>query len=221
MIAGVILGLLTIKPQFGLLLPLVLIACGCWRVISWEIVTTVVIVILTLVWVGPEYWSTFYHGLAESSDRVAQGWLPRELMITWYAFAIGVGLSHEWGTGLQWAVLVGLALLLAWVWRRHGTPFPVKAAALTFAIPLASPYAYYYDLVIPMIGIALILNTGLVRGYTIGISLALLWAVPTAGHLVMKMGVDFGFAVITAPILSAALITILLANPVAAHSPIR
>ena len=223
-IAGVLLGLLTIKPQFGPLLPLVLIACGCWRAIGWGIATSVVIMVLTLAWVGPDYWSAFYHGLSESIDRVAQGWLPRELMITWYAFAIGVGFPHDWAYGLQLAVFAGLAILVTWVWRRPGVPFPVRAAVLTFAIPLASPYAYYYDLVLPMIGIALILNARLVRGYAMGFTLALLWAVATMGHVVMKMGVDFAFAVLTAPVLTAALVMTvrtLRAIPVAPRSPAR
>ncbi len=206
---GVLLAFLTIKPQFGPLLPLVLIACGAWRVIGWAAAVGLIILALTLAWVGAGYWGAFFEGLSATVDQVEAGWLPRHLMINWYAFAIGAGLPNGWAYGLQIAVTAVLAVAMIWVWRQPQAPFPVKAAALTFAIPLASPYAYFYDLVLPMIGVALMLTVLRPRDYLGAAMLAAVWASPTLGHFGRVFVIDQAFALITPPILTASLFLLL------------
>ena len=89
---------------------------------------------------------------------------------------------------------------------------------LTLAIPLASPYAYFYDLVLPMIGVALMLGLRRPRDYLGAATLAMLWASPTLGHFGREFGIDQAFALLTPPILSAALL-LLLWKIAAAHQP--
>ena len=55
-IAGILFGILTIKPQFGLLLPVLLVLNGHWRVISSAVATTVLLVAATAMWFGPDIW---------------------------------------------------------------------------------------------------------------------------------------------------------------------
>lgn len=208
-LAGVLLGLLTIKPQFGPLLPLVLIACGAWRVIGWAVVTSLVILVLTLAWAGPGYWVAFFEGISDSADRLEAGWLPRYLMINWYAFGIATGLANGPAHALQLGVTAAIAAAVFWAWRRPQAPFALKAAVLTLAIPLASPYAYFYDLVLPMIGVALMLGLRRPRDYLGAATLAMLWASPTLGHFGREFGIDQAFALLTPPILSAALLLLL------------
>ena len=54
-LAGFFIGLLTLKPQLGLLIPVALIACGAWRTIASAAVTTIVISALATLVVGIEY----------------------------------------------------------------------------------------------------------------------------------------------------------------------
>jgi hypothetical protein len=117
-LAGVLLACLTIKPQFGPLLPLALIACGNWRVIGWAVAASLMILMATLAWVGPDYWGAFIEGLSNAATWVKIGWLPRHLMITWYAFGIGTDLPANWAGGLQLGFTVLLALVVIWTWRR-------------------------------------------------------------------------------------------------------
>lgn len=209
LLAGVLLGCLTIKPQFGPLLPLALIACGAWRVIGSAVVTALVILLLTLAWAGTDYWVAFIEGIPKSVDRVEAGWLPVHLMINWYAFGIGAGLSASWAHSLQLVSALAAAAAVIWTWRQPRAPFVVKAAVLTLAIPLASPYAYFYDLVLPMIGVALMLTILRPRDYVGAAMLAGLWALPTLGHFGRELGVDQAFALITAPILTISLALLL------------
>jgi alpha-1,2-mannosyltransferase len=54
--SGVLFGILTIKPQFGLLLPVLLLVTGRWRVIAAAIVTAAVLAAVTAIWFGPDVW---------------------------------------------------------------------------------------------------------------------------------------------------------------------
>lgn len=207
--AGVLLGLLTIKPQFGPLLPLVLIMMGSWRVIGWATVTAVVLFALSLAWIGVDYWAAFLNRVAESGDWIRSGWLPRHLMITWYAFGLGAGMEPASAKALQAAFSLGLAATVALAWRRAEIPFAVKAALLTFAIPLVTPYAYFYDLVLPVIGVGLLLADPRMRDPVTLSAAAAVWALPTLGHVLREAGVDTGFALIGAPILTLALGSVL------------
>ena len=206
--AGVLLAGLTIKPQFGPLLPLVLIVGGNWRVIGWAVAASLVIVLLTLAWAGPGYWGAFFDGLGDVARWVETGWLPRHLMINWYAFGIGAGLSHSWASYLQVGVTAALVAAVIWAWQAE-VPFPLKAAMLTIAIPLASPYAYYYDLVLPMIGVALMLSVLRPGDYFGAAMLAALWALPTLGLFGRELGVYDAFALISAPVLTMSLALLL------------
>ena len=183
-------------------------AKGKW-IAFWAVTAGLVILVLTLAWVGAGYWGAFFEGLSATADRVEAGWLPRHLMINWYAFAIGADLPDGWAYGLQIAVTAVLAVAMIWVWRQPQAPFPVKAAALTLAIPLASPYVYFYDLVLPMIGVALMLTVLRPRDYLGAAMLAALWALPTLGHLGRESGIGYAFALFSAPVLTVSLVLLL------------
>lgn len=211
--AGLLLGALTIKPQFGPLLPLALISAGAWRVIGWAALVSAVIVGLSLLWVGTDYWHAFIDGLTESGERMAAGWLPRELMISWYAFAVGAGAPHGTALTVQGLAMALLAGAVGWAWMRGRAPFALRAAVLAVAVPLFSPYVYYYDLVLPLIGVALVLSGGYIRrspaGIALGVVAGLVWAAPTLGHFGIHAGVRFAFALLTAPVLTAFLALVL------------
>src|SRR5580700_8145034 len=58
-VAGILFGILTIKPQFGLLLPVMLVMTGRWRVIAAAVITTAALVALTAVWFGTDIWTEY------------------------------------------------------------------------------------------------------------------------------------------------------------------
>lgn len=212
--AGAMLGALTIKPQFGPLLPLALAAAGSWRALGWAVAATAAIVGLTLLWVGPGYWLAFAEALGQAAERMAAGWLPRELMISWYAFAVAAGAGQQAAMAVQLAVMALLAGAVGWAWAGGRAPFALRAALLSVAVPLFSPYVYFYDLVLPLIGVGLVLAGGHVRrsasGIAMGAVLALVWAAPTLGHFGLEAGIGSAFALVTPPILTAFLALMLL-----------
>jgi alpha-1,2-mannosyltransferase len=58
-LAGVLFGILTVKPQLGLALPLMLAASGRWRTIIAAVATTLALVVATAWLYGPDIWTKF------------------------------------------------------------------------------------------------------------------------------------------------------------------
>ena len=202
--AGILLGLLTIKPQFGLLLPLVLVVTWQWRVIAWASAVSTICILLSLTWVGFDYWLALREAIGRTDEMMQTGWLPRHLMITWYVSGLEAGMEPGAAKILQAAISLILAAMVVFAWRREDLPFAVKAALLTFAMPLVTPYAYFYDLVLPVIGVGLLLAEPRSREPVILAAAAIVWALPTLGHILREAGIDAGFALIGAPVLTLA-----------------
>jgi Glycosyltransferase family 87 len=59
MLAGILLGLLTLKPQLGLLFPVMLAASGRWRVFLVASATALLIAAVTAALFGPQVWLDF------------------------------------------------------------------------------------------------------------------------------------------------------------------
>jgi hypothetical protein len=61
--AGILFGLLAYKPQFGLLVPLALLAAGHWRTFAAACATVAALVVLTTLAFGPSVWEAFFASL--------------------------------------------------------------------------------------------------------------------------------------------------------------
>lgn len=68
-LAGIALGLLTIKPQFGLIFPLLLALTGRWRVFSAAATTVLALVALSWAAFGAESWQAFLPTVSGTAGR--------------------------------------------------------------------------------------------------------------------------------------------------------
>ena len=148
--AGFLIGLLTIKPQLGLLFPFFLMASGRWRVFIVAAMTTIALVAITTAIFGTQVWLDFMQkGLPvqgmvlADSDRIATPFFP-----TVFMNLRGVDASYLLAMSVQAVVsafAVG-ALIWAAAFRRNANP--AMTMALFFACTVcASPYLLSYDLV--------------------------------------------------------------------------
>lgn len=170
--AGVCLGLLSYKPQFGLLFPIALLAGQRWRVIG--VATAVMVAMITLSWLafGSASWQAFFTWLPTTShavlDEGGAGWNRLQSLF-------GFVRSHGGGEMLAWSVqaIAALALAVAMIllWRSE-RPFALKAAALATGTLLATPYVYSYDLVALAIPVAFLVRLGLADGFLPGEGIA-------------------------------------------------
>jgi hypothetical protein len=181
-LAGICLGLLTYKPQFGLLFPIVLIADRRWLAIAVATLTAIVLAALSWLAFGSASWEAFVHW-APISNRV----LIDQGALDWYRLQSVFALvrAHGGSETLAWIVQGLLSLLLAvglgWLWKSRAE-FELKAAALAAGALLATPYLFMYDLVVLAVAVAFLLRLALPREFLSRIEIAALGA---AGALIL------------------------------------
>ncbi|TAG25295.1 MAG: DUF2029 domain-containing protein [Rhodobacterales bacterium] len=144
-LAGVLIGCLTLKPQLGVLIPFALLAAGQWRTILAALGTTLVLAILPTLIVGLEYWPLLSKNMTEHGTRMIE--LVNELYLTVgpFAFLAQLGLPPATGLALQWGVMAVAALSVFLFWRSDRISFDAKAGLLMTAILLSAPYLWYYE----------------------------------------------------------------------------
>ncbi len=157
-VAGCLLGLMTYKPQFGLLFPLVLVAAGEWRTFFSAAVTAAALAAVSLLIWGTAPWIGFIHSLGVVNDAVlGRGEGDFQKLQSLFGLARAFGATE----GLAWALQATLGLALAgvlWpIWRGR-LRFELKAAALATAALLATPYMYVYDLVVLAVPMAFLVR---------------------------------------------------------------
>lgn len=179
-LSGLLFACLAYKPQFGLLIPLVLAASGRWRVFASAAVTVLALAIAVTIALGPEVWSAFF-----ASAKVTRVIALEEGGTGWEKIQSVFSIIRMWGGGVplayaaQAAMTVAVAGALAWLWRGPA-PFALKAAALCLGSLLATPYSIDYDLMLLAPAIAFLSVNGTEHGFA-GYeksALAALWLVP-------------------------------------------
>lgn len=180
LLAGVCLGLLTYKPQYGLLFPLVLIAGGYWRTFFSAAVTAILLTAISWLAFGTETWMAFFHWLPRASQAfLSDGFAEFGKMQSILSFTRFVGGSDRLAWALQWGLTGVVAVALIAVWR-SSVSYRIKASALATGALLATPYLYLYDMVVLAIPMALIVRMGIATGFlshelpALGIAIALL-----------------------------------------------
>jgi alpha-1,2-mannosyltransferase len=188
-VAGLLLGLLAYKPQFGLMIPLVLTAGGHWRSFATAAITVVLLAFVTTLTFGTDVW----HAFLESSrfarlvvlEQGDPGFYKMQSVFAW---------ARMWGApipvayALQAALAAGLAVALLWLWR-SAAPYPLKAAALCLGAILATPFTFDYDMMLLAPAIAFCAADGLARGFGPWEKTALagLWLMPLFARSVAQI----------------------------------
>jgi alpha-1,2-mannosyltransferase len=153
-LAGVMFGLMSYKPQYGLLVPIFLIATGRWRTIAAASVTVLILAALSLAMFGGQTWQAFFSSIAFTRQVVLeQGGSGFEKLQSAFAAARLWGFGVATAYAFQAAVSLFAAIVAIWIWRRTRN-FDLHAAALTTGMLLTTPYMMDYDLVILALPIA-------------------------------------------------------------------
>ncbi|OYX76276.1 MAG: hypothetical protein B7Y82_13785 [Sphingomonadales bacterium 32-65-25] len=181
-LAGVPLGLLTVKPQFLPGIGLYLLLRGQWRIIFAGGLVAVLALALATLLLGSGVWLDFSHVMGELGKYLSRGLYPYHRMTSLYAALFmltgdsGLALAGQIG----FAVLLAAGLLLAA--RRAWPPRHLLAAAV-MSSTLMSPYGYDYDL--PVLGAAIaLLAPDLVAGRRVWPLLPLAWLACLAGAII-------------------------------------
>ncbi len=190
LVAGLAAGLLTIKPQLGLLLPFAFLAVGAWRTIAVACITAAFLHAMSFLLVGAEGWAAFIEAALRFKDEIAGAatLTPPRGMTTLFGQLKLMGFSGEAAMRAQYAATAALAAMTVIVWRKQIDPL-AKAAFVGAGAIIAAPYAYGYEMTALLLaGVALARIAQTPRS-ALGATLIALWVViaarPLLGELAM------------------------------------
>jgi len=144
LLAGAILGCLVIKPQLGLLLPLVLIAGREWRAFAGAAASVVTLCIASTLVFGLDAWRGFFQQVGLMGSIATDNLVGWEKMASVYAGLRLLGGADAVAWAAHLAVAAAGAVVVWRVWRSTSDPL-TRAAILAPASLLVSPYLYIYD----------------------------------------------------------------------------
>jgi hypothetical protein len=188
-LAGILMGVLTIKPQLGLLLPLVLLLTGAWRAIAAAIATALALAALSLALFGIEPWQLYLSQtmpLQWAFVTRMDGFFANQ-MITPYTALWSVGVPVKTALVLQ-AVIAAVIAATTFMTLRSGASWPLKSAIVAFASVLMVPYVLAYDLAIPLAALVWHLCEDRPRPEPVSLALVgALWALPFALTILLQV----------------------------------
>lgn len=182
LVAGVCIGLIALKPQYGILIPFCLIIAGRWRVLAAAAATVLAQAALATIAFGASIWTAFIaNGVAANFVLLESGAVRWEKNASVYAAFRRYGAASEFAYLAHGAVVAAIAISLFALWRSRADP-RLKLAALIVAALIAPPYVLDYDLIILAPAIALVVSCAADKGFKAfeKLALAFAWAAPAA-----------------------------------------
>jgi hypothetical protein len=148
-LAGVLFGILTVKPQLGLLLPVVLLLERRWLTIASALATTAFLVVVTAMLFGWSAWTEFWQKVVPQQEWLTahgQGLLFAVVSSVFYG-----GRLLQFPLAVDWALqgIVSVLALAAVVWTYAKRRDPaLSLSLLVTATFLFTPYILNYDMVV-------------------------------------------------------------------------
>jgi alpha-1,2-mannosyltransferase len=161
-LAGICFGLMLVKPHLAVMIPVALAIRKEWRAIASAAATTIVLICVTAALYGRRPWSEFLFG----TSLVQAGLIaPHGSFFGFMSTSPATAVLQTFGA---WPLAVvtqtafaGLALAIvvrAGLGRAPVQPYALLVATATF---LLLPYAFNYDMTVPMIGALTVMSANL------------------------------------------------------------
>jgi hypothetical protein len=195
-LAGLLAGLLTVKPHLGVLLPFVFIAAGNWRAFLSAAVTAVAMVVVTGLLFGFDTWLLFYERTRPLMAAIMEAPYPQLYhanALTVFIMGRSLGLSVLGSYALQGLATLAAIAVVVWLWRRQsGIGLGDRVVLTALLSILATPYGYTYDLGPYSLGVAwFFLRAREPNRYLF----CLLWIYPYLAHLPNFQGIGLGILI--------------------------
>lgn len=182
--AGLLFAVLTMKPQLGLLLPLLLLAERRFATIAWATAFTAGLIGLSAAIFGVSAWAAFFEVTLPHQQYVSAHWSGPFLymMPTWFAAFRAMGIAY--GPALTLHACLAVPLVLACLFAMLRAPDEETRSRLLLAGTFVlAPYAFNYDMgalltmvAVPVAVRAVLQGGGWAFAFAAGLVLALpLW----------------------------------------------
>jgi arabinofuranan 3-O-arabinosyltransferase len=164
-LSGICLGLLSYKPQYGLLFPLVLIAASQWTVFITAGIVAVAMATASWLAFGTESWQAFFHWMPMFSQAfLTEGKAPWWKLQSIFSLVRYLGGTEQLAWAFQWVMTAMVAVVLTLMWRSR-ISYSLKAAALATGTLMITPYLFMYDMMVLAIPVAFLVRIGLRSGF--------------------------------------------------------
>jgi len=163
-VAGLLIAMLTLKPQIGLLFPLALAAAGRWRIFAAAALGAIIIAGATAAAFGMESWRAFFReGIpTQNLALIDRAGIVGPFCPTIFMNLHSAGLSYGFAMAVQMVFALFAAAALIWMFRRHPRANPYLLMTIfTLCTATAVPYLFFYDTLPMTLGGLLLLQKGL------------------------------------------------------------
>ncbi|WP_416047802.1 glycosyltransferase family 87 protein [Cupriavidus basilensis] len=185
--AGLVMGILTIKPHLALLFPLALVCARAWKALAAMAASSAALLALSASVFGTETFFSFLANVDMARLAVEGGEAKLVRMPTVFALVrlLGGNLALSYGIHAMVAALAAGVVIYAWC---RPASFPLRASALMAATLMLSPYLYDYDLAFLGFVILWLAGYAIERGWMRWEKelLLVLWLTPLLGLLVVQ-----------------------------------
>jgi hypothetical protein len=179
-LAGVLFGLLTFKPQMGVLIPVALAAAGLWRPCLSAAVTGLGLMAAASLIFGAGLWQDYlafvpiFQETAVHATGAFTDLCPTAFMAT-RILGGGVALGY-----IVQAASASIAAVVVFLVFRRGRDRTLQTAVLAVGTLLVTPFAFNYDMTSSSLAVMLAAEHGLKTGFRTGerFVLVLAWILP-------------------------------------------
>ena len=191
--SGILLAVLTMKPQYGIILPVFLIAFGYWRAICYGAIFATIIIAISIADFGIEPWVEFLRTAVNSPTGASGPVQPQTASIG--QLVSRIGFDDRAAMAAQLAI-IPIAWLLMWRIARH-TTLKLSMAMLLLLSILAAPSSWAYDWMF-IIAAMLMLGAGECWPRWLQVMAGIAWIAPVAPFLDLAYS---GFLVNISPLM--------------------
>jgi alpha-1,2-mannosyltransferase len=179
-LAGSILGLLTFKPQFCILVPLALIAAAQWRALLAACLSALALAVASGLIFGWDLWLRWFPVIVANLASPDEKWITYGRM--WghsvYTCAVLLGAPQRLGSWIQLLASLGAAASVIVAFRSRLSARE-KTAVFLAATVLAAPHSGPYDAILLVIAAAFwLMERGTPKPVWCWILVLLIWLVP-------------------------------------------
>jgi len=164
---GVLLGLLSYKPNLWPLIPLAMIAGRHWRALCAAVFTTLFLVLCSVLVLGGDTWRAYLQNLDLPVKLLQSGSLPLEKMVTFFAALVLSHVNMDIVISIQAMLMLFTGCTVYALWRRP-VSFEMQAAGLVLGVLLFTPYVFSYDLTLLGLAMAWLVVEGRKNGWLRG-----------------------------------------------------
>ncbi len=157
-LAGVLFGVLTFKPQLWLMVPVALLAARQWRALVATAASALALALLSIAVFGPGIWRDWL-ALMTGADEAYRAWVTAGRLngVSVFACVSVAGVPPAAASVVQEAAAALAAATVYWTYRQRSAP-ALQLAALLAATMLAAPHVSASDGVLLALAASLFLS---------------------------------------------------------------